>query len=225
MGMRLRFIIMTLLLVSFSTVMQAQSNELTLGIRAGHSASSGGSAAISLEGNQHIGKKVLLNGGIQYNTIGKSSIEVRPSYIFDLSWGRLSGDILLNYTDFGAINSIAAGAGIGLKGKWIGGKAGYYYRYFRGIGGAIVEPFNIYYEFHVNILPMVEKWDLQFMITNNEIFELERHYQPSFIVACSHNIGNRFGIMLNVGCRPAGMFNMSADYYNSFIKTGVCYRW
>ena len=69
------------------------------------------------------------------------------------------------------------------------------------------------------------KWDLFLSITNNELFELERHFQPSFIAECFYYPTQKIGVPFGLGCKPAGMFNMSADYYQSYLKTGLCYRW
>ena len=66
---------------------------------------------------------------------------------------------------------------------------------------------------------------MQLAITNCETFELERHYQPSFLAECRYYPGAKLGVTMSLGCKPAGMFNMSADYYQSFLKIGVCYRW
>ena len=63
------------------------------------------------------------------------------------------------------------------------------------------------------------------MITNCEIFELERHFQPTFIAEGTYCFKDHLGISLGIGCKPAGMFNMSADYYESFMNFGFSYRW
>ena len=60
---------------------------------------------------------------------------------------------------------------------------------------------------------------------HNEIFELERHYQPSFIAECRHYPLPELGIIFGLGYKPSGMFNMSADYYQTFLNLGLCYRW
>ena len=223
--LRIKHLIITLLLAFGAISLNAQENELMLGVRAGHNVSFGGFAAISLETSQTFGGCFNIRGGAQYSTIGKTTVEARPSYFHSFSWGSLSVEALINYARLISINNLAAGAGVGIAGKWVGGNAGYYYRIYGGTGGRIVEPFNIYYELYANILPMIENWDLQFVITNNEIFELERHFQPSFIAQCRYYSGEHVGFSLGIGCKPAGMFNMSADYYQSYIKLGVCYRW
>ena len=223
--LQFRRLIITLLLVSCAIGVKAQRSELALGVRAGHNATFGGFAAVSLETMQVINDSFEVSGGTQYNTIGKGAIEVRPSYLHGLPWGRLSVNMLLDYTRQSSINNFVAGAGVGLSSKWVDGKLGYYCRLYDGVGGRIVEPFNIYYELCANFLPMKELWDLQFIITNCEIFEIDRHYQPSFMVKGCYYPNDRLGVSLGVGCKPAGIFNISVGYYQSHVNLGVCYRW
>ena len=198
---------------------------LELEIRGGNNASFGDFAAVSLLTQQCLGQKYKLAAGVQYNTIDKISLETRTAYLKEYNWGILSTEAILAYTDIKSVGSISAGAGLGLSGKRIEGKLGYYYRWFGGNGNSIHEPFNIFYEFSVKFLTMNQCWDLQFDITNCEIFELERHYQPSLIAECRHYPSPDLGIIFGLGYKPSGMFNMSSDYYQTFLNLGLCYRW
>lgn len=202
-----------------------KDDELMLELRGAHSAAFGYYTAVSLQTLQKFDDSFVLNAGVQYNSIGRTALEGRPAYLWNTDWGVLSAETLFSYTYFSSIGSFAAGAGVGVSGKWVAGRLGYYYRIFGGNGGRIQEPFNIYYELSLNLLPMVRYWDLHFSITNCEIFELERHYQPSFIAECRHYPTPKLGMTFGLGCKPAGMFNMSAGYYQTFINLGVCYRW
>ena len=223
---RITYLICALfLLISGTGILKAQNNEATLGLRAGHNTSFGGFAAVSAEARGMIDEKFIIHGGAQYNTIGKVAAEARPSYFHDFSWGRLSAEAILSYTNFASINSFAGGVGAGISSKWVSARLGYYYHTFGGKGGQINEPFNIYYEFCASLLPMIDEWDLKLTITNNEIFELDRHYQPSFSALCSYYPTTNIGVHMGIGCKPSGMFHLSADYYESYLKLGVCYRW
>lgn len=83
----------------------------------------------------------------------------------------------------------------------------------------------MYYALRVRLLQENRAWNVHLTITNNEIFELERHYQPSFMAECFYYPTPKWGVSLGVGCKPAGIFNISSDYYQSYLKTGVCYKW
>ena len=199
---------------------KAQNHELSLMLRGGDCSTFGGAAAASIE-TSHTFNRFSLTGGAQYNTIGKTALEARPS----MKWGNISAELLMAYTNIASVNSVAAGAGAIYDYGRITAKLGYYYRIYGGHGNRISEPFNIYYELDVHLLRKAAKWDMDLTLTNNETFELERHYQPSFIAECRHCPTSKMGITFAIGCKPAGMFNLSADYYQSFIKTGICFRW
>ena len=77
---KIRFIFLFLLLALSPSILNAQEDELIVGLRVGHNESFGGFAAISLEADQKFNGNFAVNGGIQYNTIGKSSIVACPAY-------------------------------------------------------------------------------------------------------------------------------------------------
>ena len=175
-----------------------------LRLRTGNNATFGGFAALSLETEQTLEDNFQISGGVQYNTVGRTAFEARPAYSIDYSWGSISAEALLSYRYLASVNSFAAGAGADVSGRWVGLKFGYYYHLY-GQG--------------------LESWDLQIAITNNERFELERHYQPTFLAECSYELKDDFGLTMGIGCKPAGMFNLVADYYQSFLNLGVIYKW
>ena len=220
-----RYLAAIILLTAFTATLKAQDDKIMLGLRAGHNAVFGGFAAVSLETVQTIDEDFSIIGGLQYNSIGKTALEACPAYSFSFPWGNISAQMLLSYSNMTSVNNIAAGAGALLTSRWFGCRLGYYYRLYGGKSGYINEPFNIYYELCANLLPMIDDWDLQLFITNCELFELERHYQPTFLVQCNYYPFSNIGFNVGLGCKPAGMFHLSADYYQSFMKLGVCYRW
>ena len=203
----------------------AGNHDLLLDLRTGHNAAFGYFGAVSLQTGHKFDNGCMLEAGVRYNSIGKVSAEMRPTYLKEYAWGKLITEVLLTYTGQKSVNGIAAGGGAGVCGKWIGAKLGYYFRMYGNHRTMIQEPFNVYYELCANLLPMTESWDLELYITNSGMFELERHYQPSFIAECRHYPTSGLGIKFGLGCKPAGMFNLSADYFQTFIDLGLCFRW
>ena len=222
---KLKHLATTLLLALCAIALNAQNNEVMLNLRTGHNASFGGFAAASLEASNTISNSFKINSGIQYSSINKTAIEARPAYYKSLDWGKLSAEALLAYTNLSSINNIAAGAGLQVESKWADARLGYYYRLYGGKEGWIKEPFNLYYELSAHLIPSIENWDLNLIITNCETLELERHYQPSFIAECSYYTKANIGLSMGLGCKPSGIFHISADYYQAFLKLGVSYRW
>ena len=77
---KLKSILLILLLISTQTVMKAQDDRLTLGVRAGHNNVFGTFAAFSLETEQTFCEDFSVRGGLQYNTIGRTALEAHPAY-------------------------------------------------------------------------------------------------------------------------------------------------
>ena len=220
---------LSLLLIAIAVAATAhepcKNHELMLDLRTGHNASFGYFGAVSLQTEHKFDNNCMMEAGVRYSSIGQVSAEICPAYQKEFSWGVLLTEILLTYTSQKSVGSIATGAGAGIYGKWIGAKLGYYYRAYGNYRTMIQEPFNVYYELCASLLTMIRSWDLKLYITNSEMFELERHYQPSFIAECRHYPISGLGIKFGLGCKPAGIFNLSADYYQAFIDLGVCCRW
>lgn len=202
-----------------------KSDQVMIDLRAGHNAALGSFTAFALQTQQIFGDDSRLDTGVQYNTLGKIALEARQSYDIHFDWGELLPEAIVTYSNLSSINSLSIGAGAKAYFGRLSAKLGYYYHLYGNKSGKISEPFNIYYEFCVDIFHKIEKWALDLILTNCEPFELERHYQPSFIAECHHNFCKNLCLSLGVGYKPSGTFNISADYYQSFIKTGLCYRW
>lgn len=203
----------------------AQSGEVALGVKAGHNALCGGLAAVSVEAKYAAKTHFAIRGGVQYSTINRVLAEVRPQYYQNFEFGRLSGEVLFNYAYQSCMNSFAIGAGASLDMSPLWITLGYYHRTLKMGADIVAEPFNIYYELGVKCLPKRERWDLNVIVTNSRIFELERHYQPSFAVDGWWYPSAKLGVLVGANYKPAGMFHISSDYYQFYVNIGVCCRW
>lgn len=212
------------LLVGIGTS-RAQQGEVTLGIRGGGSTLYGAFSAFAVEAEYSAKEYFALRGGVQYSTISRVTTEVRPAYFHDFNVGRLSAELLLNYAYQSRVSNYAFGCGLLLDTKYISAALGYYCRVMTIAADRLFEPFNIYYKLAVHCLPNRERWDLKVIFSNSQALELERHYQPSLAVEGWYYPLERLGVQLGVNYKPAGMFNLSSDYYQIYGNVGVCYRW
>ena len=92
-------------------------------------------------------------------------------------------------------------------------------------GEGICEPFNIYYELGICCIPKCKQWDLNLILTNSRHFEIERHYQPSFAIDTWWYPNDKFALQFGVNYKPAGIFNISSEFYQLYANIGVCYKW
>ena len=202
-----------------------QVQNMALGVRGGYNVALGAYSAVSLEGDFGVVDNVGVRGGVQWATYGRTAVELRPSYAHPTSWGSLHLRGLLHYTSQASSRTFAAGVGAGLSSKVVFCTLGYYYRTLGAGGQYANEPVNFFYELGFHFLPDAESVDLQLVFTNHELFELERQYQPTWMVRGEWAVSDALGVSLAVNYKSAGMFNMSADFYQLNFKAGVCYRW
>ena len=210
---------------AFSNLIYAQENRVELSIEGGNNAVYGNYAAVSMGVCANPCKKFSLKGGLQYDFSSGFVVEARPAYYHDFSKVRLSVEALLHYMPRDIIHNIAVGGGVGVKARYIWAMLGYYHRSIASSLGCFYEPFNMYYELGVNVLPAVEFCDLMFSVSNSRIFDLERHYQPTFAVDCLFYPFSKWGVLLGCCYKPAGIFNITSDYYQFYANLGVCFKW
>lgn len=224
--MRTRLICTTLLaLFGWLGVAAAQERSISVGARGGYNLALGGYTAISLEGDYDLTEHWTVSGGALWSTIGRTAVELRRTYKLPTEWGSVELGSILHYSRLAAYNNLAAGVGVGLSSSVVFGRFGYYYRAFGAEGGHISEPFNLFYELGFHLLPKVERCDLQLIFTNCELLELERHYQPSWILRSRWSLSERLGLVVEGNYKSAGMFHMSTNFYQLSIKAGLCYNW
>ena len=198
---------------------------LSLDNRVGYNAAMGVFGASGLTAEYNLPQYFMVRGGVQYNSIDRFAAEVRPAYFHDFSFGRLHGELLLHYNLQSGINNICAGAGVGLTMRHLWVNVGYYYRAMTSGGQSLTEPFNIYYELGVNCLPNIERWDLLVAVTNASLYDLERVYQPTLQLDAVWYPTTSMGVKWGIAYKFAGMFNLSNDYYQTYIHFGISYRW
>ena len=204
---------------------QAQQGEVLLGLRGGDNALLGAFGTLSIEVDYSFERCFSLRGGVLYNTIRRGVVELRPQYFYNLNFGRILAEFLLHYTHQNRVNNYAMGGGLALDVRRVWASLGYYYRVMTLGVDSVSEPFNIYYELGVRCLPKRESWDLNVILSNSRFFELERHYQPSLSVEAWWYPLSQLGVQVGAAYKPAGMFNLSSDYYQLCANVGVCYRW
>lgn len=198
---------------------------VALDARVGNSSVKDIYGTIGLRGDYSMPRYFMMRAGIQYNTINRISAEVRPAFFHDFACGRLHGEILIHYNYHHSFDNLCAGVGVGFTMDYFWVQLGYYYRSIIGSDNIITEPYNLYYEVGVNCLPQVQAWDLMVYVSNSTLNDLERVYQPALYVDALWYPSTSWGIMLGAAYMPSGIFNISTDYYQSFINVGVRYRW
>jgi hypothetical protein len=84
-----------------------------------------------------------------------------------------------------------------------------------------VEKINYAYELRGRIFEKDHKYNLTLVATNTDDFYVERMQMVYLKTAVNYRINNKINIFFEGTFIPAGVFNLTADYYGYSIKNGV----
>ena len=88
----------------------------------------------------------------------------------------------------------------------------------------IVEPFNFFYRVEAFCRPQDNNWNLSFMISNIDDYQMERMWQPAFSIGAWYDVTDHWRVCLAAQCKPSGMFNLNATFYSAYLRAGFNYR-
>lgn len=125
-----------------------------------------------------------------------------------------SGDVLLGYR-MQYIN-VAIGCGMRVI-------TPFHYEW-HSVGLPVLEPFIFTYKVEGFVRPQTSKWNLSLCITNIDDYQIERVWQPLFMLGGWYNIDHNWRVRLSTECKPTGMFHLNAAFYGIDVRAGVEYR-
>ena len=88
----------------------------------------------------------------------------------------------------------------------------------------IVEPFNFFYRVAAFCRPQDNNWNLSFMISNIDDYQMERMWQPAFSIGAWYDVTDHWRVCLAAQCKPSGMFHLNATFYSAYLRAGFNYR-
>jgi hypothetical protein len=88
----------------------------------------------------------------------------------------------------------------------------------------VVEPFNLLYRVEAFVRPQDNPWNVSFMISNIDDYQMERMYQPLFHVGGYYDFDEQWRLNFGVQCKPTGMFHLDATFYGMTLRAGFTYR-
>ncbi|MBO7458759.1 MAG: hypothetical protein J6T80_05850 [Paludibacteraceae bacterium] len=88
----------------------------------------------------------------------------------------------------------------------------------------MVEPFNLLYRLEVFGRPQNNPWNISFLFSNVDDYQIERMWQPLFALGAWYDIDDHWRINAGVQCKPTGMFHLDATFYGITARAGFSYR-
>ena len=170
---------------------------------------------------------------LQFSTanVYTGALQLRPK--FELPVGELfvETDILCRAVARNRLTDITAALGVGYRMDYVSVTLGVFSRVLSNWDRSwytdetyVVEPFNLLYRLEVFCRPQTNPWNLSFLFSNVDDYQMERMWQPLFGIAAWYDINHNWRLNFGVQCKPTGMFHLDATFYGATFRTGFTYK-
>lgn len=183
-----------------------------------------GSAALTVR--HALPRHFQVRGGVGYASWPAAAADLRPSWFMDFDFGRLKLEPMISWLHQSGTDNLCAGLGTGLDLRYGWILLGCYHRtIFAPDSQKLTEPLNLLYEFGGRFPIPDSRWALIASVTNSNLLYVERAYQPTFSLKGLWHPTAGIGMWIAAECKPAGIFNISENYYQSALNFGIEYTW
>lgn len=170
---------------------------------------------------------------LQFSTanVHSGALQLRPK--FELPVGELFLETDVYYRAFARnrIGDITAALGVGYRMDYVSITLGVFSRVIDDWDRSwytdesfVVEPFNLLYRIEVFCRPQNNNWNLSFMFSNIDDYQMERMWQPLFGIGAWYDINEHWRLNFMAQCKPTGMFHLDATFYGATGRVGFTYR-
>lgn len=86
------------------------------------------------------------------------------------------------------------------------------------------EDFNVIYSLSYNLKSPGSYWNVGLSVTNLDYFMVNQETNPLFCLRGSYKLKAPISLLTQFWYEPAGVFNIYANYFGSFIRTGILWN-
>ena len=170
---------------------------------------------------------------LQFSTanVYTGALQMRPK--FELPVGELfiETDVMFKALARNRISDLTGALGIGYRMDYVSVILGVFGRVIEDWDRSwytdesyIVEPFNVLYRLEVFCRPQNNPWNLSFMFSNVDDYQMERMWQPLFSIGAWYDVTDNWRLNFGAQCKPTGMFHLDATFYGATARVGFSYR-
>lgn len=170
---------------------------------------------------------------LQFSTanVYTGSLQLRPKFELPVGEMFIETDILYRAVVRNRLGDITAALGVGYRMDYVSVTLGLFCRVLDDYNRSwyndetfVVEPFNLLYRLEVFCRPQNNPWNLSFMFSNVDDYQMERMWQPLFSIGAWYDVTDHWRLNFGVQCKPTGMFHLNATFYGATFRTGFSYR-
>lgn len=160
------------------------------------------------------------------------ALQFRPKFEVPVGEFFLETDLLVRAVARNRITDYTAAFGVGYRMDFVSFTLGLFTRVMHDWNASwysnetyyMTEPFNLMYRLEVFCRPQANPWNLSFLISNVDDYQMERQWQPLFGVGAWYDVDDHWRILLSAQCKPTGMFHLDATFYGATLRTGFTYK-
>ena len=158
-------------------------------------------------------------------------VQLRPKFEVPVGELFVETDVLYKIVARNRMSDINAALAVGYRMDYVSITLGLFARVlddwdrdWHTIDTYTVEPFNMLYRLEVFCRPQNNPWNLSFLFSNVDDYQMERMWQPLFAVGAWCDIVEDWRLNFGVQCKPTGMFHLDATFYGLTARIGATYR-
>lgn len=179
--------------------------------------------------NQHFEMEVRA----QFSTVNvhTGTIQLRPKFELPVGEMFLETDICYRGVVRSRMSDITAALALGYRMDYVSVTLGVFSRVMDNWDRSwytdetfVTEPFNLLYRIEAFCRPQDNPWNVSFMFSNVDDYQMERMWQPLFSVGAYYDITDHWRLNFAAQCKPTGMFHLDATFYGATFRTGFSYR-
>jgi len=170
---------------------------------------------------------------LQFSTanVHTGALLFRPKFELPVGEMFIETDLMYRIIARNRIGDITAAVGVGYRMDYVSVTIGSFFRVmddydrdWHSNDSYIVEPFNLLYRLEVFCRPQTNPWNLFFMFSNVDDYQMERMWQPLFSIGAYYDVVEHWRLNFGVQCKPNGMFHLDATFYGATLRAGFSYR-
>jgi len=174
-----------------------------------------------------------MEGKVQLSTadVYTGAVQIRPKFEVPVGEIFLEADMMYRCVSRNETSDMTAALAIGYRMDYISVTIGSFSRILDDWNrdwhtdeSYVVEPFNLMYRLEVFCRPQTNPWNLSFLFSNVDDYQMERMWQPLFGVRAYYDVVDHWQLNFGAQCKPTGMFHLDASFYGATLRAGFTYK-
>jgi len=190
-------------------------------------------ANFDIQGLMPFNPHMEMEARLQFSTanVYSGAIQFRPKFELPVGEMFIETDIYCRAIARNRMSDLTAALGVGYRMDYVSVTLGVFGRVlddwdrdWHTNDTYVVEPFNLLLRLEAFCRPQDNPWNLSFMLSNVDDYQMERMWQLLFGINAWYDVKDHWRLNFGVQCKPTGMFHLDAVFYGITARAGFSYR-